>query len=79
MHLMDCSHSGNNIAERIYVVVNEYELSEKFFPLPWIMHLLTLGQWTILHCYLLMLVLCYCINDVHVISLTLLCMPHLWN
>jgi hypothetical protein len=31
MCLIDCSHSDNNVAERIYVVVNEYELSDKFF------------------------------------------------
>jgi hypothetical protein len=31
MRLIDCSHTGNNIAERIYVVVNEYELSENVF------------------------------------------------
>ena len=31
MRLIDCSHSGNNIAERIYAVVQEYELSDKVF------------------------------------------------
>jgi hypothetical protein len=31
MRLIDCSHSGNNIAERIHAVVNEYELTEKVF------------------------------------------------
>jgi hypothetical protein len=29
--LSDCSHSSNNIAERIYVVVQEYGLSDKVF------------------------------------------------
>ena len=31
MRLIDCSHSGKNIAERIHAVVNEYELTEKVF------------------------------------------------
>ena len=31
MRLIDCSHSSNNIAERIHAVVNEYELTEKVF------------------------------------------------
>jgi hypothetical protein len=31
MCLIDCSHSSNNIAERIYVVVQEYRLSDKVF------------------------------------------------
>jgi hypothetical protein len=31
MRLTNCSHSSNNIAKRIYVVVNEYELSDKDF------------------------------------------------
>jgi hypothetical protein len=31
MRLIDCSHSSNNIAERIYAVVNEYELIENVF------------------------------------------------
>jgi hypothetical protein len=31
MRLIDCSHSDNNIAERIHAVVNEYELTEKVF------------------------------------------------
>jgi hypothetical protein len=68
LRLIETSHTGENIAERVMTVLENYGVVNKAFLSFWTMPLPILRQWrSLVHYCLVMLVLYSCINIVLVI------------